>query len=371
MHFGLSDEQQQLRDIARPFLAEVPSLRQRLERPDGHVYDARTWQRMVEEHGWPAMSLPEAVEGWGFGMVELAVVLEELGRTLTPCPLFATVGLAQQALRGLEGAEGLLGELAAGRTATLALWEVGAGAGQGQGEDTPAAVLSAASDGSLRLNGSARRVLDGDSASLILVETEEGLVALDRDRPGLRLEAVHGLDPSRPLATAHFDDIEVHPSRHFPDFDLGSFHARARTLLAAEQTGIAQGCLDLTVDYAKVRVQYGKPIGAFQAVQHQLADMLVAVESARSAAWYAAAALDEDLPDADAASLTALATATEAATLCAGQAIQLHGGIGFTWEHDAHVYFKRAASNRHLLGSPASLRAIVAEALLGPLGEAS
>ncbi len=340
MHFGLSDEQQQLRDIARRFLGDVPSVRQRMERDCGHVYDEATWQAMAEEHGWPAMSLPEEVEGWGFGLLELAVVVEEQGRSLTPSPLLPSL-LAGQALVGLDGADPLLEQLAQGARGTVSLVESGPGARTEQ----------------------IRLVLDGDTAAIVLVETPEGLLAWGPGSSLPRAEA-HSIDPTRPVARV---SVSTAGATRFADFDAAAFGRRARTLLAAEQTGLAQGALDLTVEYAKIRVQYGKPIGTFQAVQHQLADMLVAVECARSATWYAAAALDEGRGDAHEAALTALSTATEAASHCAGQCIHLHGGIGFTWEHDAHLYFKRAAANRHLLGAPSALRHEVADHLLGPV----
>ena len=360
MHFGLSEDQQQLRDIARRFLARAPSARQRLEREEGPLVDRATWTRMVEEHGWPAMSLPEEAGGWGFGLLELAVVLEELGRTLTPCPLLS-VALAGQALAACRGTEAFLERIASGARAVVAWPQAG--------WDGPAEPLGLhdAPEGQLQLSGTVSGVRGADTAELVCVELFEGLLVLERDTPGLRVEAGHSLDPTRPLGTVHLEAIAVDTATLFTDHHPVAFRTRARALLAAEQTGVAQGALDLTVAYAKVRTQFGRPIGAFQAVQHQLADVLVATECARSATWYAAAALDAALPEAEEAALTALCTASEAATLASGQAIQLHGGIGFTWEHDAHLFFKRAAANRHLLGAPDTLRAAVADRILGPM----
>jgi len=373
--FALSDEQGQLRAIARQFLADVPSARKRVERTDGPVFDARTWERIVEEHGWPAMALPEDAGGWGFGAVELAVVFEELGRTLCPSPMLATVGLASEALR-CPGGMPWMGEIAQGTTATVAL-DGGDSArgfrpaiqGEDTGQDAPVEIYR---DGdTLVLRGTAHRVLDGASAALIVMESEDIAAVVDTrvdimsDR--LVITPRPSLDPTRPLATLHLDDLRVPVERALTGFDADTWRDRARVSLAAEQVGVAQACLDMTVDYAKVRRQFGRPIGAFQAVQHACADMLVAVESARSATWYAAWALSEETPDATEAALVAGAMAAEAAFQCAGAAIQLHGGIGFTAEHDAHLYFRRARASRDLLGSATVLRSRVADQLLGAM----
>ena len=375
MNFALSDEQGQLRTIARQFLNGVPSARQRLERAHGPVFDSRTWERMVDEHGWPAMALPEDAGGWGFGAVELAVVFEELGRTLCPSPMLATVGLASEALRCAAGMP-WLSEIAEGTTATVALdgGDGPRGFGPGvQAEDThPDAPVEICRDGAdLVLRGTAHRVLDGGSATLIVVEAGGSAAVVDTRRDVVQERVVitprPALDSTRPLATLHFDDLRLPADQALDGFDADTWRDRARVSLAAEQVGVAQACLDMTVGYAKVRRQFGRPIGAFQAVQHACADMLVAVESARSATWYAAWALAEDTPDATEASLVAGAMAAEAAFQCAGATIQLHGGIGFTAEHDAHLYFRRARASRDLLGPPTALRARVADQLLGAL----
>jgi alkylation response protein AidB-like acyl-CoA dehydrogenase len=348
MKFALSDEQISLRDAARAFLAELPGPHAMTEQ-DG-AYNADAWSRIVGEQGWTSILIPADHGGWGFGRMEMAVVLEEAGRKLTPSPLFSTVALGVTAIDTLgsdaQKAEHL-GAIAGGATATLA--HEGAVTARRDG------------DGWL-LHGESVRVIDGDTADIVVVWTDAGAFVVAGD--AVHRARVPGLDTTRPLATLRFDGLRVSDDARLPGADLDRVLLSAGLLLAAEQVGGAEAVLDVTVDYSKVRKQFGKPIGSFQAIQHACADMLVLVESARSALWYAAWAMDAGAPDAELAVRTAKALASDAYFRNAGSAIQLHGGIGFTWEHVCHLHFKRARAGMALLGEPSVHRAAVAAAML-------
>ncbi len=348
MKFALSDEQISLRDAARAFLAELPGPHAMTEQ-DG-AYNADAWSRIVGEQGWTSILIPADHGGWGFGRMEMAVVLEEAGRKLTPSPLFSTVALGVTAIDTLgsdaQKAEHLAA-IAGGATATLA--------------DQGSVTAQRDGDGWL-LSGEAVRVIDGDTAEILVVWTNAGAFVVPGD--AVQRARVPGLDTTRPLATLRFDGLRVSDEARLPGADLERVRLSAGLLLAAEQVGGAEDVLDVTVDYTKVRKQFGKPIGSFQAIQHACADMLVLVESARSAVWYAAWAMDVGAPDAELAVRTAKALASDAYFRCAGSAIQLHGGIGFTWEHVCHLHFKRARAGMALLGEPSVHRAAVAAAML-------
>ena len=315
MHFGLTDEQLQLREAVRGFLGSVPNARDLLE-GRGTADDPAVWQRICEEQAWQAILVPEEQGGFGFGLMELAVVVEELGRSLTPVPLLPTA-FATVALRHGSGdaRDAGLEAIAEGAVASLVL----------DPDNVPAAC-------------SARLLVDGSGQ--VVEATVEAVETLDVTRPAGRVAAQAVPAPALVLAACE-------------------------ALLAAECVGAAEATLEQAVEYAKARQQFGKPIGSFQAIQHKCADMMVLVESARSAGMYACWALDSSAPDARAAAHTAKAMACDALMRCAGENIQIHGGIGFTWEHDAHLYFKRARSSLTLLGSPSSHRAAIADMLLG------
>ena len=357
MKFALSDEQISLRDAARAFLAELPGPHAMTEQ-DG-AYNADAWSRIVGEQGWTSILIPADHGGWGFGRMEMAVVLEEAGRKLTPSPLFSTVALGVTAIDTLgsdaQKAE-QLAAIAGGATATLA--------------HEGAVVARRDGDGWV-LGGESVRVIDGDTAEIVVVWTDAGAFVVTggtladaQAARSLTRARVPGLDTTRPLATLRFDGLRLSDDARLPGEDLNRVLLSAGLLLAAEQVGGAEDVLDVTVDYTKVRKQFGKPIGSFQAIQHACADMLVLVESARSAVWYAAWAMDVGAPDAELAVRTAKALASDAYFRCAGSAIQLHGGIGFTWEHVCHLHFKRARAGMALLGEPSVHRAAVAAAML-------
>ena len=335
MHFAPTDEQAQLQEIARDFLAANPSA---------------TWEQVVEEQGWPAIAIPESLGGFGFGLVELVLIAEELGRALAPVPLLSHT-LASRSVLCMGTAsqqERWLPQLAAGLRATSA----------------SGSFRATRTGDRWRLVGRAPRVLDGADAQLVVVNTDQGSFVVEQ--ADFAAEPQPALDPSRPLAALTVD-CEVAEDQRLAQHGVATALGAGWVLLAGEATGVAEACLDESVSYAKIRVQYGQPIGSFQAIQHKCADMLLLVESARSAAWYAAWAHDAAADDAELAARTARAYAGDAAFRCAAENIQIHGGVGFTWEHTAHRYFKRARADQALLGAPASHRAQIAEHLLGAL----
>ncbi|WP_329521405.1 acyl-CoA dehydrogenase family protein [Spirillospora sp. NBC_01491] len=356
MRLVVTEEQRELRATLRRFFADRSpgaEVRRLMETPEGH--DPRVWAQMAGQLGLQSLAIPEEYGGAGFGVRELAVVFEEMGRALVCSPYLATVALAGTALAASsdEAAKrDLLPGIASGDTiATLV-------------EGAPVTARHDGGGGWV-LDGAAPQVLDGHIAGLLLVAagTGEGtaLFAVDGTAPGLDRAPLPTLDQTRRLARVAFAAV---PARRI-EGDAAAVLARtldvAAVALAAEQLGGAQQALDMTVEYAKVRHQFGRPIGSFQAVKHRCADMFVQVESARSAVLNAAEAADERPAELPAAAALAKAYCSDAYLHTAGETIQLHGGIGFTWEHDAHLYFKRAQSSRQLFGSPDRHRARLAE----------
>ncbi|WP_176594630.1 acyl-CoA dehydrogenase family protein [Sphingobium sp. EM0848] len=342
MDFALSDDQRAIQEAARDFLTDAASadtVRAAVEGPTG--FDETLWGGLAEM-GFAGLMVPESHGGLGLGAVEMALVLEEMGRVLAPVPFFETAVLAVQAVlaAGNEGQQSaLLPRLASGTRACFA-----------GTADRPTLL-----DG--RLTGTAGFVTFAPMAELIVVATaDDGLIVLEAGTPGLVIEPLPSLDRTRRFARLTFDCAVA------PEQLLGApGSARAaidRTLtigaglLAAEQTGVAQYSLDATVDYAQQRAQFGRLIGSFQAYKHMLADMMLLVEASRSAAYYAAAAIDENGDELAEACAVARSYVSDACRSVTGDAIQLHGGIGFTWEHHAHLYFKRARASASWLGSP-------------------
>lgn len=361
-----TEEHEVLRSTLRRFLADkAPSeaVRRSMESEEGH--DPVLWRRMAAQLGLHGIALPEEYGGFGGGPVELGIVMEELGRVLLPSPYLATVALAGQALTasGDDTAKARwLPAIADGSlTGTLALAEAG---GSWRVEDVAA---SATRDGEgWRVSGTKMFVVDGHSAGLLLVaaraDTGPGLFAVDGAATGVTRTRLEALDPTRRLARIDLDAASA--VRVGPEGDATRYLRAVVDLvavaLAAEQVGGAQACLDAAVEYAKVRVQFGRPIGSFQAVKHKCADMLLQVEAARSAAYRAmsvAAGEPDELP---VSAALAAAYCANAFTHAAKENIQIHGGIGYTWEHDAHLYLKRAKSSEQLFGSPATHRARLA-----------
>jgi len=367
MNFAFSEEQEELRRIVRQFLDQKSpesEVRRLMETTEG--YDPATWSQMANELGLQSLIVPEEFGGQGFGYVELTVVLEEMGRALLCAPYFSTVVLATNTLlhAGDDAAKKeLLPAIASGETiATLAFTEE-----HGRWDEAGITIEAKKSSDGYTLNGTKMFVLDGHTANLILVaaRTAAGvsLFRVDGDAPGLTRTPLSTMDQTRKQARIEFADT---PAQLLGNEGAGwSVLERVLDLaavgLAAEQVGGAQKVLEMAVEYAKVRVQFGRPIGSFQAIKHKCADMLLEVESAKSAAYYAgwcASELNDELP-----SVASLAKAycSEAYFHAAAENIQIHGGIGFTWEHPAHLYFKRAKSSELLFGDPTYHRELLAQ----------
>ncbi|MFE9398532.1 acyl-CoA dehydrogenase family protein [Streptomyces flavidovirens] len=343
-------------------------------------YDADLWRQLAEQIGLPGLALPTAYGGVGCGIVELALACEETGRALLPSPLFATGALAAPliAALGTEAQRAALLPPVAGGALTAALAVPGgslsaalgltadnaggewAGGGRSGGVQARRTAAADGRGGTWTLYGEAPQVLDGHSAGLLLVAAHTGGYARSRtllflvraDAPGLVRVRQTALDETRPQARIQLRDTEGELLGADDAADVpGALAEAGRTaavVLAAEAVGAASQALERTVDHVRTREQFGRPIGSFQAVKHRLADLYVQVQAARSAAYYAA--WDP------ATGGLALAQAVEALRMTAGEAVQLHGGIGFTWEHDAHLYFKRAASDELLFGPAHRLR---------------
>jgi alkylation response protein AidB-like acyl-CoA dehydrogenase len=331
MEFVFTDEQRMIAETVRGFFAEHATSERTRRAMAGNGVDADLW-RGFAELGLAGIALPEAQGGSGLGMVELALVAEAAGAHVAALPLLGQAMVGQ----ALAPDSAWLPRLAAGEVIATAAWQADVTERDG------------------RLTGRADFVPHGAVADLLLVEGR--LVDL-RDA---KVTAHVTMDQTRPMATIELADAPV--------LGTGSMDA-ARTAgwicLAAEALGAAQATLDRTVAYAKERVQFGRPIGSFQAYKHRLADMMIAIEQARSAVWWAACAVDEQADEAAMALHAAKSFAADTAFACAGHMIQLHGGIGFTWEHDAHLFFKRARSLQTLLGNGTWHREAIATMILG------
>ncbi len=367
MNFAFTDEQEQLREFVRSFLEEKSpesAVREQMDTERG--FDPDVWSQMSDQLGLVALTIPEEYGGEGFTRVEQVVVLEEMGRALLCAPFFSSAVLAANTLM-LSGDEAAkqahLPGIASGVTrATLAFTE------QNGRWDEPGITMSATRSGdSWRLDGVKMYVLDGHTANLILVAARTpggvSLFSVDPGASGLTRTALSTMDQTRKQAKLEFSDVEATLiGQEGSGWDvLEKVLDLAAVALAAEQVGGAQRCLDMSVEYAKVRVQFGRPIGSFQAIKHKCADMLLEVESAKSAAYYAAwcaGEMNDELPQV--ASL-AKSYCSEAYFHAAAENIQIHGGIGFTWEHPAHLYFKRAKSSELLFGDPTYHRELLAQ----------
>jgi alkylation response protein AidB-like acyl-CoA dehydrogenase len=367
MNFAFSEEQEELRRSVRRFLEDkspISEVRRLMETTEG--FDLAVWEQMANQLGLQGLAIPEEYGGSGFGYVELIVVLEEMGASLLCAPYYASVALAANAVlsSGDEGAKkDLLPGIASGETvATLALTE------DSGRWDLDAITLAAAPAGDgWKLDGHKMFVIDGHNADLVLVgaRTPKGLslFAVESGAAGLTATALATMDQTRKQARLEFSST---PARLVGE-EGGAAPGLSRTLdlaavaLAAEQVGGAQRCLDMAVEYAKTRIQFGRPIGSFQAIKHKCADMLLEVESAKSAAYYAGWAAAEDSDELPVVASLAKSYCSEAYFHAAAENIQIHGGIGFTWEHDAHLYFKRAKSSELMLGDPSYHRELLAQ----------
>jgi alkylation response protein AidB-like acyl-CoA dehydrogenase len=356
MMFGISAEQEELRTSVRRFLADrAPLPRVRELMGTGTGLDTDVWAQAGTQLGLQGIAIPEEYGGSGFSFAEQAIVLEELGAGLYTGPYLASAVLAATALLASpdeDARKDLLPGIASGQTiAALAFTEDG-------GSWDPAAIrLAAVQDGGgWVLDGHKAFVLDGAVASLLLTVAATGdglsLFAVDAGAAGLTVTALPALDETRGLARLEFTSVTGRLIGTPGDATaiLGHVLDVAAIALAAEQLGGAQRVLDMAVSYAKVREQFGRPIGSFQAIKHRCADLLAEVESLRSAVAYAAAAVADGSSEVPVLASLIKAYASEVYFHAAAENIQIHGGIGFTWEHDAHLYFKRAKASELFLG---------------------
>jgi alkylation response protein AidB-like acyl-CoA dehydrogenase len=376
MNFSFTDEQRMIRDTAEAFLSGASSseaVRSAMATESG--FEAALWKQVCEELYWQAMHIPEEHGGLGLGYVELAATMEQMGRFLFCAPFFSSVCLATNAVlvAGSEAQKAdLLGKLIAGETATLA-------------HHDPAAVHWEAEGDKFWLNGTARYVIDGHNADWVIVaavaasaaaagsDAEVALFVVPGDQPGLTRRWLPTMDQTRKQAELVFENVELEAGLRLAGGSaaaLANIENLATIALAAEQVGGAQQSLDSSIAYTQDRVKFGRSIASFQAVKHKAADMMVKVEAARSASYYAACIAQEFLAGsatadelAEAASV-AKAACSEAYLFNAGCGIQLHGGVGFTWEYDIQLYFKRAKSSETLLGNASHHRERLAALLL-------
>ena len=368
--FTFTEEQAQLRSAVRGFCTEnfdEQTVRRLME--SDPPFDPKLWARLGSELGVLGLAVPEAEGGAGGTLVDQAVAVEELGAALACGPLFGTVLLAIPALLAAPAGsarDALLAQLVEGeRTAAVAV-------GDRSGAFDPAAVIISAISASddAALTGTAERVVDAGAADDLLVAARGpdgvGLYAVDAAGSGVTRTPLVTLDLTRPQATVQFSDAPARLVAGSQDADRVITQALqvGSTLLAAEQVGAAQHLLNLSVEYAKSRLQFGRLIGSFQAIKHRLADMLVDLEHARSAAYHAAWALTDGSDDPALAASIAQATCSATFARIAADTIQVHGGIGFTWEHQAHLYFKRASTDAALLGTAEQHRERVATLVL-------
>lgn len=372
MDFVFTEEQQMIRDTAESFLAEVSTseaVRKAMASDTG--FDEALWQQICAEMYWQAIHIPEEFGGMGLGYVELVAMMEQMGRYLLCAPFYSTVCLGVNTLLLAANDEQKAQYLAAicegGLTATLAY------CGPRGGRSADAITATYREDGDrVVINGESSFVVDGMTAGLILIAAraegssgEEGvsLFAVPADTAGLERKNLPTLDQTRKMAALSFSELKISAENRLGDAGNGwpvldKALDLATIALAAEQMGGSQQLLDSTVDYTKERVQFNRPIASFQSIKHKAADMMLRVEAARSAVYYAACVAEEALQGgpladelAEAASI-AKAYCSDAYFKNAGESMQMHGGVGFTWEYDVHLYFKRAKGSEHMLGNP-------------------
>ena len=343
MQFGLNESQEFLRDSARKFFAgECPITEVRRLMETDTAFDAQLWAKLAEQ-GYTGIIFAEEFGGVGLGIVELVLLMEEAARAVLPGPFFSTVAMAGSLLDALASKEQkkkYLAPICRGEArCTVAFLE-------DEGSWDPADLrITALGE---KLKGVKLFVPDAAVADWILVVARNSVFLVDSKSPGIRIEPMRGMDLTRKLYSVQLDDV--------PGEKLGETAALLRprgiatVALAAEMVGGMQRTLDITVEYAKTRKQFGKPIGMFQAVQHQCADMYLETESARSAVYYAAWALQHHAPDAAAAVSIAKLYASDASRTVGNRGIQIHGGMGFTWENDLHLYYRRAKASETMFG---------------------
>jgi alkylation response protein AidB-like acyl-CoA dehydrogenase len=365
VYFDLNDEQQAIKSTAHDFLAaRYGSERVRKLIESENSFEQADWEEMAEL-GWPGLALPEEWGGQGLGIVELAVLFEEMGYAVAPSPLFSnTIAGLALAHCGTDGQrDRWLRPLAAGeKRGTPALWDAGASAIPG------GFTMEGRPDGDgLVLDGEKVLVMDAEVADFFLVATSDGRRHIvERTAGGVSVTAEPSIDLTRRLYSVRFDGVRVFPDDTLPAEDAAyrPVFLRACVALAAESTGVAQRTLEMAVAYAKDRKQFGRPIGSYQAVSHRCAQMLLETENARSVVYGAAWAADADPESLPLAASVAKAYASDAGWRVPDASIQVHGGIGFTWEHDLHFFLKRGRANAAMLGDAKWHRERVADAVL-------
>jgi alkylation response protein AidB-like acyl-CoA dehydrogenase len=374
LDFGFSEEQEMLRQSARGLLEkECPSALVRRLMEDERGYDPGLWQKFAEL-GWLGLVIPEETGGSGLSYVDLVLVLEEMGSVMLPSPFIWTVMFAEAIKRaGSTGQKrSYLPKIASGKLFATVAWQEPSGSWSPDG----IAMTAKAEGTGFVLDGVKLFVNDGHIADYLLVPArssgrgEDGitLFALDGKLAGITATPLKTMDQTRKLTELKFSGVKANADDIVGSVGggwktLAEVLDRGKVMLAAEMMGGAQKVLDMTVDYAKVRVQFGRPIGSFQAVQHKCANMMVDIEGAKSAVYYASWAVSNDHPEAALASSVAKAAASDAYRRVSAEGIQLHGGIGFTWDHDLHLYFKRAKSAEFTFGDGAWNRELIAQAI--------
>ncbi|MBX3026685.1 acyl-CoA/acyl-ACP dehydrogenase [bacterium] len=379
MDFGFSEEQEMLRQSVREFLeAECPMTYVRQMMEDERGFSEEQWRKMAEL-GWTGLIVPEQYGGAGLNMVDMVVVLEEMGKVVFPGPFFASAILGGIAI-DLGGSEAqkqrwLPGLADGSRRATLAQVEE-----SGRWDADGIQLAAQAAGGGFTLSGTKLFVHDAHNADLLIVPARSGgrgvngitMLVVERKAQGVGVRVLKTMDQTRKLCEVTFDDVAVGADAVLGAVGQGwplldRLVDRAKVALCAEMCGGAQKVLEMSVEYAKVREQFGKPIGSFQAIQHKCANMMVQVESAKSATYYAAWAVANDVAEAHLAACMAKAYTSDAYRFVSAEGIQIHGGIGFTWEHDMHLYFKRAKGSEVTFGDATHNRELVAQVVLdGP-----
>lgn len=358
MNFDFSDDQKYLKEQARKFLSEQSSMAvvRTILNDDTKSHDAKLWQA-IADMGWLGAAIPEAYGGLGLGELELCVLAEEMGRSLAPVPWASTVYFFAEALK-IAGSEAQKQALLPGVADGSVIGCVAASEGPGEPR---AAHLTTRFDGS-SVSGTKLPVADGDCAThaLVLVRDETcggaaSLVIVDLRGAGVSAKSVKTFDPTRSHASITFDKAPAHVLGEAGDGEalLSRIYDRAAVLVSFEQIGGSQACLEMATDYAKGRYAFSRQIGSFQAIKHKLADMYVALEIARSNAYYGAWALSTDAPELPLAAAAARIAGSEAYYLASKENIQTHGGMGFTWEVDCHLYYRRAKLLALQAGAPA------------------
>jgi len=365
VYFDLTDEQQAIKSTAHDFLAaRYKSERIRALADSENGFEQSDWDEMAEL-GWTGLALPEEWGGQGLGIVDLAVLFEEMGYALAPSPLLSNTvaGLALSLCGSNDQRERFLRPLAEGKLrGTPALWDAGSGATIGS------FTMEARADGdAIVLDGEKVLVMDASTADFFLVATSDGRRhVVERGAAGVSITPATAIDPTRRLFSVRFDGVKVAAADSLPAAgeDYYAVFNRICVALAAESTGIAQRTMEMAVAYAKDRRQFDRPIGSYQAVSHRCAQMLLETENARSAVYGAAWAADAEPESLPRAASMAKAYASDAGWRVPDASIQVHGGIGFTWEHDLHFFLKRGRANAAMFGDPKWHRERVADAVL-------